>query len=148
MTIEGEYVPSAIDWVREQVEAYERSGGREANTLRDTGLPIIVVTMRGHKTGNVRKIALMRVEHEGEYALVGSKGGSPTDPEWVHNFRAYPDEVVVRDGPEPFEAEVRQVTGDERAAWWERAVAAFPTYEQYQQKTNREIPVFVARRKA
>ena len=148
MTIEGEYVPSAIDWVREQIEAYERSGGREANTLRDTGLPIIVVTMRGHRTGNVRKIALMRVEHDGEYALVGSKGGSPTDPEWVHNFRAHPDEVLIQDGPEPFEAEVRQVSGEERATWWERAVAAFPTYERYQEKTDREIPVFVARRKA
>ncbi len=148
MTIEGKYVPSAIGWVREQVEAYERSGGQEANTLRDTGLPIIVVTMRGHKSGNVRKIALMRVEHDGEYALVGSKGGAPTDPEWVQNFRAHPDEVMIQDGPEPFEAEVRQVSGDERATWWERAVAAFPTYADYQEKTNREIPVFVARRKA
>jgi F420H(2)-dependent quinone reductase len=148
VTIEGEYVPSTSSWVREQVEAYERSGGREANTLRDTGLPIIVVTMRGHKSGNVRKIALMRVEHDGEYALVGSKGGAPTDPEWVHNFRAHPDEVMIQDGPEPFEAEVRQVTGEERATWWERAVAAFPPYADYQEKTNREIPVFVARRKA
>jgi deazaflavin-dependent oxidoreductase (nitroreductase family) len=146
--VEGEYVPSAVGWVRDQIEAYERSGGREANTLRDTGIPVIVVTMRGNTSGNVRKIALMRVEHDGEYALVGSKGGSPADPEWVHNFRAHPDEIMIQDGSEPFEAQVRQVTGQERATWWERAVGAFPTYAQYQQKTNREIPVFVARRKA
>lgn len=146
--MEGEYVPSAIGWVREQIEAYERSGGREANTLRDTGLPIIVVTMRGHKTGAVRKIALMRVEHDGEYAFVGSKGGSPTHPVWYHNLLANPDEVLVQDGPEPFEVTVRQVTGEERAPWWERAVAAFPTYAKYQEKTDREIPVLVASRKA
>lgn len=147
MTIAGKYVPSTSKWVRDQVEAYERSGGREANTLRDTGLPIVVVTMRGHKSGNVRKIALMRVEHDGEYALVGSKGGAPTDPEWVHNVRARPDEILIQDGPEPFEAEVRPVTGEERAIWWERAVAAYPPYADYQEKTKREIPIFVARRK-
>lgn len=146
MTVQGEYVPSAAGWVRNQVEAYERSGGREANTLRDTGLPVIIVTMRGNKSGNVRKIALMRVEHDGEYALVASKGGSPKHPVWYYNLRANPDEVVIQDGPEPVPVTVRQVTGDERAAWWERAVAAFPPYAEYQQKTDREIPVFVARR--
>lgn len=140
----GDYVPSAAGWVRDQVEAYERSGGREANTLRDTGIPVIVVTMRGNKSGNVRKIALMRVEDDGEYALVGSKGGAPADPVWVHNLRANPDEVTIQDGPEPFEASVREVSGDERAAWWDRAVAAFPPYAEYQQKTDRQIPVFVA----
>jgi deazaflavin-dependent oxidoreductase (nitroreductase family) len=146
MTLQGEYVPSAAGWVRNQVEAYERSGGREANTLRDTGIPVIIVTMRGSKSGNVRKIALMRVEHDGEYALIGSKGGSPKHPVWVYNLQANPDEVMVQDGPEPFPTKVRQVSGDERAVWWERAVAAFPPYADYQRKTDREIPVFVASR--
>ncbi len=146
MTLQGEYIPSAADWVRKQVEAYERSGGREANTLRDTGLPVIIVTMRGNKSGSVRKIALMRVEHDGEYALVGSKGGSPKHPVWVRNLRANPDEVMIQDGPEPFPVRVREVTGEERATWWDRAVAAFPPYAEYQQKTDRQIPVFVATR--
>jgi deazaflavin-dependent oxidoreductase (nitroreductase family) len=148
MTLQGEYIPSAFQWVRDQVEAYERSGGREAGTLRDTGMPVVIVTMRGKKSGTVRKIALMRVEHDGEYALVGSKGGAPEHPVWYHNLKAHPDEVLVQDGPEPFEARVREVTGDERAAWWERAVAAFPPYAEYQQKTDRQIPVFVASPKA
>jgi len=146
MTVQGEYVPSARGWVRDQVEAYERSRGREANTLRDTGLPVIVVTMRGNKTGKVRKIALMRVEHDGEYALVASVGGAPKHPVWYHNLKANPDEVTIQDGPEPFTVRVREVTGDERAIWWDRAVAAFPPYADYQQKTDREIPVFVASR--
>jgi F420H(2)-dependent quinone reductase len=146
MTLAGEYVPSAQGWVRDQVEVYERSGGREGNTLRDTGLPVIIVTMRGNKSGTIRKIALMRVEHDGEYALVASYGGSPTHPVWYHNLKANPDEVTIQDGPEPFPVTVRQVAGDERAAWWERAVAAFPLYADYQRKTEREIPVFVASR--
>jgi deazaflavin-dependent oxidoreductase (nitroreductase family) len=144
MTLQGEYIPSAFQWVRDQVEAYERSGGREASTLRDTDLPVVIVTMRGKKSGTVRKIALMRVEHDGEYALVGSKGGAPEHPVWYHNLKAHPDEVLVQDGPAPFEVQVREVSGDERAAWWERAVAAFPPYAEYQQKTDRQIPVFVA----
>ena len=144
MTLHGEYVPSALGWVREQVEVYEASGGREGSTLRDTGLPVIIVTMRGATTGNVRKIALMRVEHDGEYALVGSKGGAPKDPVWVRNLRENPDEVMIQDGPEPFPVGIRQISGDERAVWWERAVKAFPPYADYQQKTDREIPVFVA----
>ena len=144
MALEGEYVPSALDWVRDQVEAYERSGGREANTLRDTGIPIIVVTMRGNKSGKVRKIALMRVEHEGSYALVASMGGSPTNPVWYHNLKAAPDDGLIQDGPEPFPVTVREVEGDERAAWWERAVAVFPTYAEYQARTERRIPVLVA----
>jgi F420H(2)-dependent quinone reductase len=147
MTVQGEYVPSAAGWVRDQVEAYEASGGREANTLRDTGIPVIIVTMRGNKSGNIRKIALMRVEHDGEYALVGSKGGAPKDPVWVHNLRANPDEVTIQDGPEPFPVQVREISGDERAAWWERAVKVFPPYAEYQQKTERQIPVFLATRK-
>ena len=146
MPLEGEYEPSAWDWVREQVEAYERTGGREANTLRDTGLPVIIVTTRGNKTGKVRKLALMRVEHEGEYALVGSQGGRPKDPVWVHNLRADPTAVMLQDGPEPFDAVVREVTGSDRTEWWERAVAAFPPYAEYQEKTSRTIPVFVASR--
>ena len=146
MALQGEYVPNKLGWVRDQVEVYERSGGQEGNTLRDSGLPVIIVTMRGNKSGDVRKIALMRVEHDGEYALIGSYGGRPKHPVWVYNLRTSPDEVSIQDGPEPFPVKVREVSGDERAAWWERAVAAFPTYADYQQKTDREIPVFVASR--
>jgi len=147
MALQGEYAPSAAQWVRDQVEAYEQSGGVRANTLRDTGLPVILVTMRGNKSGKVRKIALMRVEHDGEYALVASKGGAPKHPVWYYNLVNHPDEVLIQDGPQPFEALVRQVSGDERQVWWERAVAAYPPYAEYQKKTAREIPVFVASRK-
>jgi F420H(2)-dependent quinone reductase len=145
--LEGEYEPSPYAWVREQVEDYEASGGTRANTLRDTGLPVIIVTTRGNKSGRLRKTPLMRVEHDGEYALVASKGGHPKHPEWFFNLRADPDAVTIQDGPEPFDARVREVTGDERAQWWERAVAAFPPYAEYQEKTDREIPVFVAGRR-
>jgi deazaflavin-dependent oxidoreductase (nitroreductase family) len=148
MTLTGEYVPSPQAWVRDQVDAYERTGGREANTLFDTGMPIIIVTTRGNRSGALRKTPLMRVEHDGEYALVGSQGGSPKDPVWVHNLRADPTAVMVQDGPEPWDADVREVTGDERAAWWERSVAAYPPYADYQAATEREIPVFVARPRA
>jgi deazaflavin-dependent oxidoreductase (nitroreductase family) len=144
MTLSGEYVPSPARWVREQVEAYERSGGQEANTLLDTGLPVIIVTMRGNKSGKVRKIALMRVAHNGEFALVASKGGAPEHPVWYYNLKANPDEVTIQDGEAPFEARVREVTGEERAAWWERAVAAYPPYADYQKRTDRTIPVLVA----
>ncbi len=144
MTVHGEYVPSAAGWVRDQVAAYESSAGQLANTLRDTGLPVIIVTMRGNKTGKVRKIGLMRIVHDGEYALVASKGGAPDNPVWYYNLRANPDEVTVQDGPEPIDVRVRQVTGDERAVWWARAVAAYPPYAEYQNRTDREIPVFVA----
>jgi F420H(2)-dependent quinone reductase len=143
----GEYVPSPRPWVRDQVEDYERSAGEQANTLRDTGLPVIVVTMRGHKTGAVRKIALMRVAHNGEYALVASMGGAPKNPVWYYNLRAHPDEVIIQDGAEPFGANVRELSGDEREVWWQRAVAAYPPYAEYQQRTERRIPVFVASRK-
>ena len=146
MPLEGEYVPSTAGWVRDQVEAYEASGGREANTLRDTGLPIIIVTNRGNKSGTIRKTPLMRVEHDGEYALVASKGGAPQHPVWYYNLLADP-EVMIQDGPEPFDAVVRQITGDEREAWWERAVAAYPPYADYAVRAteaDREIPVFVA----
>ena len=147
MTVHGEYAPSPAQWVRDQVETYERTGGQQANTLLDTGLPVVIVTMRGNKSGKVRKIPLMRVAHDGDYALVASKGGAPEHPVWYYNLKAQPDEVTIQDGPEPFEAEVREVSGAERAAWWERAVAAYPPYAEYQTKTNREIPVFVASRK-
>jgi deazaflavin-dependent oxidoreductase (nitroreductase family) len=147
VTLRGEYVPSPAQWVREQVEAYERTGGQEANTLRDTGLPVIIVTMRGNQSGKIRKIALMRVAHNGEYALVASKGGAPKHPVWYYNLKANPDEVTIQDGAEPFQAAVREVTGEERAAWWEHAIAAFPPYAEYQKRTDREIPVFVASRK-
>ncbi len=144
MPLEGEYEPSAWDWVREQVEAYERSGGTEANTLWDTGIPIVVVTTRGAKSGKLRKFALMRVEHEGEYALVASVGGAPENPSWYHNVKADPTALMIQDGPEPFDAVAREVEGDERAEWWERAVAVYPSYAEYQENTDRLIPVFVA----
>ncbi|HTK15405.1 MAG TPA: nitroreductase family deazaflavin-dependent oxidoreductase [Acidimicrobiia bacterium] len=147
MALDGEYVPSPWQWVRDQVETYERTGGREANTLLDTGLPIIIVTTRGNKSGTLRKTALMRVEHDGEYALVASMGGAPKHPVWYYNLVADPTAVVIQDGPDPFDAEVREVSGDERAVWWERAVAAYPPYAEYQTRTERLIPVFVARRR-
>jgi deazaflavin-dependent oxidoreductase (nitroreductase family) len=147
MPLQGEYEPSPYQWVRDQVAEYEASGGERANTLGDTGLPIVVVTTRGNKSGKLRKTPLMRVEHDGEYALVASQGGAPTHPVWYHNLKADPDAVTIQDGPEPFDATVREIEGDERATWWERAVAAYPPYAEYQEKTEREIPVFVARRR-
>ena len=146
MPLDGEYEPSPAQWVRDQVEAYERSGGAEANTLLDTGLPIIIVTTRGNKTGKLRKTPLMRVEHDGEYALVASQGGAPTHPVWYHNLVADPTAVTIQDGPEPWDAVVRQVEAEERAVWWDRAVLAYPPYADYQQRTDRTIPVFVASR--
>jgi deazaflavin-dependent oxidoreductase (nitroreductase family) len=146
MSSEARYEPSPSDWVRDQVEAYERSGGTEANTLRDTGLPVVIVTTLGNKSGKIRKTPLMRVESNGEYALVASKGGAPTHPVWYFNLVANPDKVQIQDGPVPFDYSVREVTGDERAQWWDRAVAAYPPYAEYQEKTDRKIPVFVATR--
>lgn len=148
MTLQGEYEPSTWEWVRDQVAAYEASGGREANTLQGTDMPVVIVTTRGNKSGKLRKTPLMRVEHGGEYALVGSMGGAPKDPVWVHNLRADPAAVTIQDGPEPFDAIVREVTGDEKAQWWERAVAAYPPYAEYQAATERQIPVFIASRRA
>jgi deazaflavin-dependent oxidoreductase (nitroreductase family) len=147
MPLEGEYEPSPWDWVRDQVATYERTGGREANTLLDTGLPIVVVTTRGNKSGKIRKTALMRVEHDGEYALVASMGGAPKHPVWYFNVKGDPSAVMIQDGPEPFDVTVREVTGDERATWWRRAVEAYPPYAEYQEKTDRTIPVFVATRR-
>jgi deazaflavin-dependent oxidoreductase (nitroreductase family) len=143
-TNESEYVASPWDWVSEQVAEYEASGGTRANTLRDTDMAIIVVTTKGAKTGAIRKTPLMRVEHDGEYALVASMGGAPKHPVWYFNLLAHPDHIFVQDGPEPFAVSVREVTGDEKATWWARAVAAYPPYADYQAATERAIPVFVA----
>jgi len=144
MALDGDYEPSALEWVRDQVAEYEASGGTSANTLRDTGIPVVIVTMLGAKTGKVRKIALMRVEHDGEYALVASMGGAPTNPGWYGNLVAAPNVVTLQDGPEPFDVSVHEVAGDERAVWWERAVAVFSTYAEYEAKTERVIPVLIA----
>jgi len=146
-TTDGEYAPSPWQWVSDQVETYERTGGREANTLRDTGLPIIIVTTRGAKSGSVRKTPVMRVEHNGEYAIVASLGGAPKHPVWYYNLKANPGDVKIQDGPEPFDVDVSELSGDERKQWWDRAVAAYPPYAEYQAKTSRVIPVFVARRR-
>jgi deazaflavin-dependent oxidoreductase (nitroreductase family) len=142
MPVQGKYEPSPAQWVRDQVEEYEGSGGTRGTTLLDTGLPVIVVTNLGAKSGKVRKTPVMRVEHDGKYAAIGSKGGAPRDPLWVGNLRANP-RVEVQDGTEKRDMVAREVTGAERDAWWERSVAAFPPYAEYQQKTDRLIPVFV-----
>ena len=144
MALTGEYVPSPAQWVRDQVDAYEASGGNDASTLLDTGLPIIILATRGNKSGNVRKTPLMKVEHHGEYLLVASKGGAPSNPVWYYNIVDDPTALTVQDGPEPFDATARELSGDERAIWWERAVAAYPSYADYQVKTDRLIPVFLA----
>ncbi len=146
MSIDGEYEPSAWDWVRDQVAEYEASGGERANTIFDTDMPIIVLTTRGHKSGKVRKFALMRVEHDGEYALVASKGGMPNHPSWYHNVVADPSALTIQDGPAPHDFVAREVTGDEKAEWWARAAAAYPPYDEYQAATDRVIPVLVAKR--
>ena len=148
MPLTGEYEPSPSEWVRNQVEEYERTGGQSGNTLRDTGLPVVIVTTRGAKSGKIRKFAVMRVEHDGQYALVASRGGAPQNPNWYHNLVAHPGEVVIQDGPTPFDAEIHEASEDERAEWWPRAVAAYPAYDDYQKKTTRKIPVLIAKRKA
>ncbi|AXX32405.1 AclJ [Actinosynnema pretiosum subsp. pretiosum] len=140
MPLSGEYDPSPEKWVRDQVELYESSGGTEGTTLR--GMPVIVLTTLGAKSGKIRKSPLMRVEHDGRYAIVASLGGAPKHPVWYHNVVAHP-QVELQDGPVRKEYVAREVTGDEKAQWWERAVAAFPDYADYQRKTEREIPVFV-----
>ncbi|AOP47288.1 nitroreductase family deazaflavin-dependent oxidoreductase [Streptomyces lydicus] len=140
MPLEGEYEPSPTPWVREQVERYESSGGTEGTTMR--GLPVIVLTTRGAKSGKLRKSPLMRVEHEGKYAAVASLGGAPQHPVWYHNVVADP-RVELQDGPVRQDMTAREVTGEEKARWWARAVEAFPDYADYQEKTERVIPVFV-----
>ena len=146
MTLEGEYEPSQWDWVRNQVEEFEASNGQKANILQGRAdWPIVVITSKGAKSGKLRKNPVMRVEHDGVYAAVASKGGTPENPTWYHNFLEHP-EVDLQDGPEPASYVARVVTGDERAEWWERAVAAYPPYAEYQEKTDREIPVFLLER--
>lgn len=140
MPLTGEYEPSPEQWVRDHVDLYERSGGTEGTTLR--GMPVVVVTSRGARTGKLRKHPVMRVEHDGVYAAVASKGGAPKSPVWYRNLLADPH-VEVQDGPAKRDMVAREVTGEEKATWWERAVAAYPDYADYQQKTDREIPVFV-----
>jgi F420H(2)-dependent quinone reductase len=147
MTLQGEYEPSPAAWVRDQVAEYESSGGQRANTLLDTGLPVVIVTTKGNKSGKIRKTPLMRVEHDGDYALVASKGGAPEHPVWYYNLVGDPTSVFIQDGPAPFPVTVRELSGEERSTWWERAVAAYPPYAEYQEKTERLIPVFVATRK-
>ncbi len=140
----AEYIPPALDWVREQVELYESSGGTEGTTLLDTGMPCILVTHTGNKTGGVRKIPLMRVETNGCYVLIGSMGGQPNNPVWVYNLQANPD-VEIRDKTEVFAMRAREVSDEEeRARLWAAAVEAYPPYEEYQAKTSRRIPVFLA----
>lgn len=141
MPLEGEYEPSTTTWVREQVELYESSGGTQGTTMR--GLPVVLVTSLGARSGKLRKTPLMRVEHEGAYALVASNGGAVKHPVWYHNLVAAPL-IELRDGTRAWDMKTRLVTGAERQAWWERAVAAFPDYADYQRRTDREIPLFVA----
>ena len=138
--IDGEYEPSTQKWVRDQVELYESSGGTKGTTLR--GLPVVILTTRGAKSGKVRKLALMRVEHDGSYAVVASLGGAPKNPVWYYNVVADPH-VELQDGPVKKDMVAREVSGAEKALWWERAVAAYPDYVDYQKKTERQIPVFV-----
>ena len=140
MPLSGTYEPSPSDWARDHVERFEAAGGTVADTAR--GKPIIVMTSVGARSGKLRKTPLMRVEHDGEYAAVASLGGAPQHPLWYHNLKAHPH-VELQDGPVKRDYHAREVTGEEKAVWWERAVAAFPDYADYQQKTNREIPVFV-----
>ncbi|UFU06929.1 nitroreductase family deazaflavin-dependent oxidoreductase [Ruania halotolerans] len=143
MTLHGEYEPSPSAWVREQVEAYEASGGREANTLRDRPeWPIVVITSRGARTGKLRKNPVMRVESGGVYAAVASKGGAPEHPVWYYNFLAHPV-VELQDGDTPHLYRARIAEGAERAEWWDRCVALYAPYAEYQEKTDRLIPVFL-----
>jgi F420H(2)-dependent quinone reductase len=128
--------------VRDQVELYESSGGTEGTTLRDTGIPVVVVTNLGVSSGKVRKTPVMRVEHDGKYAMVASKGGAPENPQWYYNLRANPL-VEVQDGPHKQDMTARELSGPEREQWWDRAVAVFPNYADYKKKTTRQIPVFV-----
>ena len=140
MPLSGDYAPSTAGWARKQAEAYEASGGAEANDLR--GRPVIVLTSVGAKTGKLRKTALMRVEHDGTYAVVASLGGASKHPVWYHNLQANPH-VELQDGPTKRDYTAREVTGDEKALWWRRAVEVWPDYDKYQAKTDRVIPVFV-----
>ncbi|WP_066038916.1 nitroreductase family deazaflavin-dependent oxidoreductase [Herbiconiux solani] len=144
MPLSGEYEPGTSDWAREQLELYEGSGGTEGTTLR--GMPVIILTTVGARSGKLRKTPLMRVEHDGEYAVVASLGGAPKHPVWYYNIVKEPH-VELQDRTEKHDYTAREVFGDEKAAWWERSVAAYPPYAEYQEKTDREIPVFVLSRR-
>ena len=143
MPLEGEYAPSPSDRAREQVELFERTNGREGNTL--AGRPVVILTSHGAKSGKLRKTPLMRVEHEGRYAVVASMGGAPKHPVWYFNVVAYPH-VELQDGAEKWDMQAREVTGAEKEEWWARCVEAYPPYAEYQERTDREIPVFVLER--
>ena len=145
MPLSGNYGPSTSGWARKQAEAYEATGGESPRDMRD--VPIIVLTSVGAKTGLLRKTALMRVEHDGDYAVVGSLGGAPKHPVWVYNLRKNPH-VELQDGPEKHDYTAHEAEGAERAEWWERSVKAFPLYAKYQEKTDRIIPVFILKRLA
>jgi deazaflavin-dependent oxidoreductase (nitroreductase family) len=143
----GEYEPSPRKQTREQVEQYEATDGREANTLAGTSWPVVIFTTRGRNSGKIRKIALMRVEHDGKYAMVASMGGAPKHPEWYLNLKADREALMVQDGADRFEATARELEGEEREIWWRRAVEAYPPYARYQEKTDRQIPVLLVERK-
>lgn len=143
MALTGEYVPSPEPRVREQVELYERTGGREGNVLPGTSWPVVIYTIRGRRTGKIHKFPLMRVEHDGTYAMVASKGGAPRNPVWYGNVVADPASLTVQDGDRVIEARAREIDGEERDTWWQRAVAAYPPYADYQTKTSRRIPVLL-----
>jgi deazaflavin-dependent oxidoreductase (nitroreductase family) len=145
MALSGTYVPSAAQWVRDQVATYEATNGEEAGTLRDTGYPVVVITSVGATSGHLRKNPVMRVEHDGTYLAVASMGGAPVDPQWADNFRAHP-EVELQDKAEKHTYSVRELSGDERDEWWQRAVDTWPTYAEYQRKTDRLIPLFLLER--
>ncbi len=140
MALQGDYEPSPEQWVRDQVEEYESSGGTSGTTMR--GMPVVILTSKGAKTGKLRKTPLMRVEHDGRYAVVASRGGAPTHPVWYHNLVAEPH-VELQDGPVKQDMRARELHGDERSEWWQRSVDAFPDYADYQRKTDREIPVIL-----
>ncbi len=140
MPLEGEYGPSPAQWVRDQVEQYESSGGTAGTTMR--GMPVVVLTMRGAKSGKLRKIPVMRIEHDGVYAAVASMGGAPDNPKWYRNLVTNP-RVELQDGKVRREVTAREVYGAEKSLWWDRAVAAYPDYAAYQERTERQIPVFV-----
>jgi F420H(2)-dependent quinone reductase len=143
----GEYEPSPRKQTREQVDRYEATDGREANTLAGTNWPVVIFTTRGRNSGKIRKIALMRVEHDGKYAMVASMGGASKHPEWYLNLKADPEALMVQDGADRFEATARELDGEEREAWWRRAVEAYPPYGRYQEKTDRQIPLLLVERK-
>ena len=140
MPLNGEYEPSPVEWVRRQVEQYESTGGVEGGTMKDQ--PVIILTSLGAKSGKIRKTPLMRVEHDGQYAVVASMGGAPQNPTWYANLKAHPF-VELQDGADRRDYAVRELSGDEKQLWWERAVQAWPDYESYQQNTDRDIPVLL-----